>query len=103
MATRESIEFDFKQALSQAERIEQIADSLSKLSGNKFEGTMQNLSLNWKGDNANRYLAKGERLQGKMKVTADDLRSIASDIRRIARNIYNAEMAALAIATQREY
>ena len=103
MATRASIEFDFKQALSQADRVEQIADSLSKLSGNKFEGTMQNLSINWKGESANKYLAKGERLQGKMNVTANDLRRIASDIRRIARNLYNAEMAALEIASQRNY
>ena len=103
MATRASIEFDFKQALSQADRVDQIADSLSRLSDNKFEGTMQNLSLNWKGESANRYLAKGERLQGKMNVTANELRRIASDIRRVARNLYNAELAALEIASQRNY
>ena len=72
-------------------------------SDNKFEGTMQNLSLNWKGESANRYLAKGERLQGKMNVTANELRRIASDIRRVARNLYNAELAALEIASQRNY
>jgi len=103
MATRESIIFDFRRALEQADKIEEIANNLSNLSGQRFEGTMQNLSSNWKGENANLYLQKGEKLQGKMNVTARELRDIASDIRTIAKRLYDAEMAALEIALSREY
>ena len=103
MATRESIIFDFRRALEQASKIEEIANNLSNLSGQKFEGTMQNLSANWKGENANLYLQIGEKLQEKMDVTVRELKDIASDIRTIAKRLYDAEMAALEIALTREY
>lgn len=103
MATRASIEFDFKQALSQADRIDEIADNLGNLAKVKFDGTMQNLAANWKGDNASLYLGKGERLQDNMSKTSGELHSIASDIRTVARRLYEAEMRALEIAKHREY
>lgn len=103
MATRESIEINFKVALGQADKIDSIADNLSKLSGAKFGGTLQNLSANWKGENASLYLEKGSRLQEKMNGTAEELHSVAVDIRTIARRLYEAEMAALAVAVDRSY
>lgn len=103
MATRETIEFDFKKALGQADKINAIADRLGRLSGTEFENTMQNLSAGWKGDNASQYLSKGSRLQEKMNGTVKELYSVASDIREIAKRVYDAEMAALAIASERKY
>lgn len=103
MATRESIEFDFQQAMAQADKIDDLAAALNTLSNNKFQGTLQNINTNWKGERASEYLTKGSRLQLKMNGTADDLSGIASDIRTIARRIYEAEMAALAIAEERAY
>ncbi len=103
MATRQSIEFDFKKALAQADRIDGVADKLSNLSSRQFGATMQNLSANWKGENASGYLNKGVRLQNKMDSTVNELRNIAEDIRRIARTLYDAEMAALEIALRRQY
>lgn len=103
MATRATIEFDFRKALGQADRIEAIADRLGKLSGIEFGDTMQNLSVAWKGDNASQYLSKGSRLQEKMNGTVKELYSVASEIRETAKRIYEAEMAALAIATDRSY
>lgn len=103
MATRERIEMDFKQAIRQADKIDSIADRLSTLSGAKFEGSLQNLSACWKGENASLYLAKGSRLQGKMNGTVNELYAIARDIRTVARRLYNAEMAAWTIANSRTY
>lgn len=103
MATEASIYFDFQKALGEAGRIEEMADRLQKLSDKDFEGTLQNLSVNWKGENASAYLSKGERLQGKINQTGNDLRAVASDIRRIAKQIYDAEMAALEMARRRAY
>ena len=103
MATRQSIEFDFRQAMAQADRIDTVADNLNNLSARRFEATMQNLSSNWKGENASAYRNKGERLQGKMNTTVNELRNTASDIRKIAKKLYDAEMAALDIATKRTY
>lgn len=103
MATREKIEMDFKRAIRQADKIDSIANRLGTLSGEKFGGSMQNLSACWKGENASLYLGKGGRLQGKMNGTANELHAIARDIRTVAKRLYNAEMAALAIASSRTY
>jgi uncharacterized protein YukE len=61
------------------------------------------LSASWKGDNAKAYIGKGSRLQENIRGTAGELRSIAAEIRTIAKRIYDAEMAALAIAENRTY
>lgn len=103
MATRETIEFNFKKALGQADKIDTIADNLSKLSGTEFGSALQNLSANWKGENAALYLTKGSRLQENMGQTAKELHAVASDIRAIAKRLYDAEMAALAVASARTY
>ncbi len=103
MATREQIEFDFKKALGQADKIDAIAEKLSKLSTAEFGDIMQNLSVGWKGENAELYLSKGSSLQDKMNGTAKSLYAVASEIRTIAKRMYDAEMAALVIAQERKY
>jgi len=103
MATRSSIEFDFQQAKRQADRLDQIASQLRNLANDQFEDTMNTIAANWKGENATAYLGKGERLQGKIKVSASDLNATANDIRRIAKRLYDAEMENLRRAELREY
>lgn len=103
MAGRASIEFDFHKAIAQADRLDAVADQLRTLSDSKFGNSMQHLSSNWKGENASIYLAKGGKLQEQMDGTSRELHSIASDIRAVAKRLYDAEMAALRIAEQREY
>lgn len=98
MATKASIEMDFALAKKQAERLEELAGQLSNLSAGKFNGTLNNIATNWKGENATAYLGKGDKLQTKMSKTSSELYQIATDIRTIAKRIYDAEMAALAIA-----
>ena len=61
------------------------------------------VSANWKGQNASAYLNKGGKLQGNINETSIELHGIASDIRVIAKRVYRAEMAALAIAQKRTY
>ena len=103
MATRESIQFDFDQARRQADSLDRIAGNLDDLGKNKLDNSMQTLSQNWRGANADAYLTKGGALKQEITSSASELRNIASDIRTIARNIYNAEMEALRIAEEREY
>lgn len=103
MASRATIEFNFRTALSQADKIDEIANDLSRLSRTDFGNALQNLSAGWKGENASMYLSKGSTLQGKMNGTSGSLHAVASDIRAIAKRLYDAEMAALAIAEDRTY
>lgn len=101
--TRATIKINFQRAMQQANTLDQIAEDLSRLSSNEFSETMQLVSTNWKGNNANIYLQKGSRLQNDMNETVRQLRNIASEIRKIAKRVHDAEMAALAIAEQRNY
>jgi len=103
MATRESIEFDFQKAMTQADKISDLAGALEALANSKFQGTLQNIQTNWKGERAVQYLEKGTRLQVKMDGSAGELNQIAEDIRTIARRIYEAEMTSLRIAEARTY
>lgn len=103
MASRATIEFNFRTALRQADKIDEIANNLGRLSGTDFGNALQNLSAGWKGENASMYLSKGSTLQGKMNGTSNSLRAVASDIRVIAKRLYDAEMAAIRIAEDRTY
>lgn len=98
-----TIRFNYERARGQANELDEIANNLSQLAYSDFAGTMQNISMNWKGENATKYLKKGESLQSNMNSTAKSLRSVASEIRRVAQNIYNADMEALRIAREREF
>lgn len=98
MTTREGIEFNFRKALSQADRIDEVADRLHKLSSDRFGSTLQILSENWNGENACLYLKKGSELREEMTRVSAEFHRIASDIRTVARRIRNADIAALNIA-----
>lgn len=98
-----NIELDFKVAKQQADRLEQLAIELERLSSNKFEGTISDLSACWTGDNANAYMQKAYRLESDMKNTANDMKKTANQIRKTAKKIYDAEMYAKKIAEKRIY
>ncbi len=102
MASRYQIEMDFSRANQKAQDLDDIASDLSRLGNTDLENTLQGLSSEWKGDNATKYVQKGGELKSKISTTAANLRNVASTIRAIARNTYNAEMEALRIAEQRE-
>lgn len=103
MLSEGTITFNFNRAMQQARELDEIAANLSNLATSDFEGTLQNISMNWKGENARKYLIKGENLKSDMRSTAGFLRGVASDIRAVAKRVYDAEMQALAIARAREY
>lgn len=98
-----TIYFNFEQAKRQANELDALANRLSKMATSDLDGAMQTVSANWKGSNASAYLSKGNKLENEMVSTANSLHKVASDIRTIAQNIYNAEMRALAIAQERTY
>ena len=102
MATRYSIQMDFNHANQKANELDEIANDLSRLSGSDFQTTLNELGNNWKGDNATLYIGKGFTLKESMDKTVSGIRSTASAIRQVAKNIYDAEMEALRIAEERE-
>ena len=98
-----NIELDFRNAKRQAEKLEQLANDLERLSARKFDDTLGDLAANWKGECANAYLQKAYKLESDMKGTASDMRKTAAQIRKTAKRIYDAEMYAKELAERRAY
>ena len=97
-----AIVFDFQKALRESRELDQVAQRLNSLSDSSLEDTLNQISANWTGDNAVKYIKKGKLLQGNIDKTANALREVAEAIREIARNLYEAEMAAWERAHNRD-
>lgn len=102
MSSRSEIRFNFNQAKEQAKQLDEIAAKIEKLSTQTMENNMRTLSANWAGDNATAFLKKEDIIKRNIKKTASEIRDIASDIRSIAKRVYDAEMEALRIARSRK-
>lgn len=97
------IEWNYIQAKRQAAKLEEQADRLGKLASNQLGGTLNNLSNNWKGESAGKYMRKGEQMKTEINSLARNLRQIASVIRSTAERTYWAEMRARELARKRTY
>ncbi|MBQ4528376.1 MAG: WXG100 family type VII secretion target [Clostridia bacterium] len=94
-----SIEFDYSRAISQANRLDEIAQRVRNSSASQLENAMSELRAGWEGETAESYILKGMELSEKIEKVAKDLENAADTIRRIARRIRDAERAAAAIAS----
>lgn len=101
--TMYSIQMDLRKAKSQADKLERIARDIYKLANNDIPSSMRNVSANWKGDNARKYVGKGESVASNLRSVASGLTVTASVIREIAGNTFRAEEEALNAAKTREY
>lgn len=101
MKSSTQIRFDFQNAKQQANRLDELANSLEQQVIRPMSDTSQQLRTAWTGESANRFVAKQGELQEKIRSTSRTLRDIADEIRRIAKRVYDAEMQAYYIAVQR--
>lgn len=101
--TLNEIRMNFRVANAMADRLQELAGKMSSLANERYYGTLRNISNNWKGENAEAYLRKGEKVKDRMSRTAADLRNAAETVRTIAKNTYDAEMKAWQIAQMRSY
>lgn len=103
MAANATIQMNFSRAVSQAEKLEAMAEELRQIADRQLTESMQQLSAGWTGDSASAYLSKGARLAEKIRNHAKQLDDAAAVIRKMAANIYRAEMHNLEIANTRTY
>lgn len=101
--SRYTIRMNFRKALEQAREVEDISKDLSNLSRGPFEEAMNQLAANWTGENSRKFVAKGGLLREQLEGTSRELKDTAETIRRIAQEIYEAEMEALRIAEERRH
>lgn len=97
------IEFDYREALKQANKLDEIANNIKHLASENIENTLSTLNGGWQGDSASAFIAKGRTLKDNTLRTASDLTNAADKIRKIAKQIHDAEVAAFEIANKRTY
>ena len=92
MYDRQERQYNFQQVLTQADKLDDVADCLSRISENSMEESMKTLASAWNGESAIAFLGKEDILKNNIKDIAVNIRYIADDLRHQARNVYNAEM-----------
>lgn len=100
MKSEYSLYMDFKKARLQAEELSSLATELRKIGNDDLNDSLARISTFWTGENATRFIGKGNQVKGKILKVADQLDSAASAIKTIARQTYEAEMRALQLAKQ---
>lgn len=101
--TEQEIRFNYDKAMSQAEELKEIAKDLKKVGEDSMEDCLVKVEKNWVGDNATDYVKKAKTVQTKITTSAGNVSSAAAALETMAKNIYNAEMAALEAARARTY
>ena len=97
MATRESIEIDFNKAMELAGQLDDIAAYIEGEINSVLSGSLQEIAGNWKGSNAEKYIAQGGILEDRLQTDIAEYRQAAQDIRDTAKRYYEAEMAAISL------
>lgn len=98
-----TINMEFNKAKKQAEKLEEIAREIEQTADDKMGNALAGINSAWKSDTAASYLQKGTKVQEDLKNRAKELRKVATTIRQIAKNTYDAEMNAYRIALERLY
>lgn len=101
MASEETILFNYKRAIAQAKELAEVAKEIRNVANDKMETSIQTIDKNWDGDNSKKFIDKSKKLQEKVKNSAKDIDSISQAIKEMAKEIYDAEMRAVAIAKER--
>lgn len=101
--TAYAIRMDFQNANRQADKLEDIAKKIDQAARNDLMDCMQGVSNNWKSDTSTAYCRKGREVANQLQSLAKSLQKTASSVRTIAKNTYDSEMRALALARKRSY
>ena len=101
MASEQTIVFNYNKALQQANNLLEISNDIRKIATDKLEDSIQTIDKNWDGENSKKFINKNKKLQEKMKDSADDIKQISTAIKKMAKQIYDAEMESIRIARTR--
>ncbi len=99
LRTRRDIEIDFVKACNQSKELMDISQSLVKIARSDMAETMAMMRSGWKGENADSFYERTEKLRGELMNNAEDLLKIANHIHHTADIIYNAEMIAIGVCS----
>ncbi len=97
MKTAWQIQMDFRKAMDAARKLRNIADSMDH-NADSLGGSIDSINRNWDGENSEKYITKGNKVQGNIRTTASGIRRVAEAIEEIAIRTRDAELAAIEIA-----
>ncbi len=97
LKTRKEIEIDFVKACDQSKELIDISSSLYRIARSDMAQTIVMMRSGWKGDNADGFYDKTQKLREELLENAQDLVKIANHIHHTADIIYNAEMIAIGV------
>lgn len=100
--TEYTINFNYKESISQADALDKVATKLKSDAVDELEMIISIITKNWEGQNADAYLIKCKREKTKIENTIKDIKSAAAAIRRIAETVKATELRALALAKAAE-
>lgn len=95
-----AIKFDYESTIRQAEKLEELAARLKSIAQNDLEDILSEVNQGWQGENAAKFLDKGDRMKGKVLLSSDNLRRIAFTLRQMAGNLQRSEQEAARIAAR---
>ena len=98
MKTLFEINLNYSKAINQAEQLEGAARDLKNLANNDFQGCLDSIAVDWKGENARAYINKGIKLKDDIEKSAAGLEKAAKTIRNIAERTRDADINARNIA-----
>lgn len=102
MSSLSEIYFNYNKAMEQANQLDDIAKRLDNAASKDMETILNDVNNAWKSDSAPAYIKKGQKVETDMHTTANNIKSIASAIRTIAKRILEAELEAWRIANERK-
>ena len=89
-----AIIFDYEATIRQVEKLEELAERLRRIADNDLEEVLSEINQGWQGENATKFLKKGDRMKGRVLTSSGDLKNIARTIRRMAYNLRQSEQEA---------
>ena len=103
MSSEQTIQFNYNKALQQANSLLNISNDIRKIATDKLDDSIQAIDKNWDGENSKKFITKSKKLKDQVEDSADDIRRISDAIKKMAKEIYDAEMESIRIARMRSY
>jgi len=93
--------FNYSQAISQANQISSIADDMTRLANRQLQTTLDSIGGCWQGDASEQFVRYCSATQTDIQTQARELQNLATRIREVARIIKEAEERARELQRQR--
>lgn len=99
--TEYEISFNYQRSVNQAAELKGVASSLKKVKDNELVSCLGSVAKNWKGTNSENFVKKAKKMETRIENESKNVTLTAQAIETMAKNIYDAEMAALRAARER--